>query len=165
MKERSDYTHILAIVAIVALVVLVVILFNFRSTKQPSTIDVVDENGAVVGKAEFAAGAYKITSSTKPTLPTNPNTLIKKDILQMLNQCSINSMLASKNVNPSVTGNDMCKQSGSTMICTETYMSTVPNPENPDFKLTNTLRVGCSSKYEGDTNAYYIQAVCCEAKE
>ena len=85
-------------------------------------------------------------------------TIDKLSVLNMLNGCHVNSQLTSKQYNPSFNGNTQCGDSGK---CVATYLSEVPNPQDPDFTLQNTLRTTCSDQYNGHTNSYYIQSVCC----
>ncbi len=84
-------------------------------------------------------------------------TVTYQGVLNMLNNCYINSELKIKS--DIVTGNKFCGASK----CVLTSLSEVQNPENANFGLTNTITTTCRDGYNGHTNAYYIQSVCCDA--
>ena len=93
-----------------------------------------------------------------PDAPINEELFTKQDVLDMLNNCHVDSMLTTSDVD--LNGNLHC---GNSYICTEVYFSYVSNPEDLAFSLENTIRVSCSDSYNGPTESYYIQSVCCSS--
>ena len=73
-----------------------------------------------------------------------------------MNQAYVNSQLIRKSIN-NINGDTICRTDN---ICIATYYSEVPNPENHDFTLQNTIKTNCQDMYSGKTDDYYIQAVC-----
>jgi hypothetical protein len=97
--------------------------------------------------------AYYIRSACADT--TNLNDA-QKEIVKILNQAYVNSQLIRKSIN-NINGDTICRTDN---ICIATYYSEVPNPENHDFTLQNTIKTNCQDMYSGKTDDYYIQAVC-----
>lgn len=84
----------------------------------------------------------------------------KQVILNILNTCYVNSQLTSRADSSSLSGNSFCGNSGK---CVAAYFSEVPNPQDPNYILQNTIRTSCAGTYEGNTASFYIQSVCCVA--
>jgi hypothetical protein len=79
-------------------------------------------------------------------------------VLDMLNNCHVESMLADKNIYDHYTGDMQC--GGYT--CIESYFSGVMNPKSlNNFTLTNTIRASCNDFYNGSIGWYFMQSVCC----
>ena len=86
-----------------------------------------------------------------------PLDTIYEDVLDMLNDCHVNSQIMSTNYTL-MTGNDHCAEG---YTCIGTYFSIVENPGNPSYNLTTTLRHDCDDVYEGEHSEYYMQTICC----
>ncbi len=91
-------------------------------------------------------------------LKNRANNISNETITRLRNDCFVNSRLTSKKYEPRLTGDLHCPD---TSKCIATYFSEVPNPENPDFILKNTIQTQCYLIYQGHTESYYIQTVCC----
>ncbi|MBR9701650.1 hypothetical protein GOV13_01885 [Candidatus Pacearchaeota archaeon] len=105
------------------------------------------------GSTENSSG----TDSGSGGMPIN-GSIDYQSILNMLNQCHVNSMLTLKQTDPNFDGNVHC---GSSYTCIGSFFSEVPNPTNAYYDLRNSLRSSCTSKYGGLGDAYYMQTICC----
>ncbi|MBU4308574.1 MAG: hypothetical protein KJ566_02165 [Nanoarchaeota archaeon] len=76
-------------------------------------------------------------------------------VLKMLNRCHINSLRTSKLISQNLTGDLHC---GEGYTCIGTFFSDAT--ANSD-ELTTTLRVGSNKIYEGSSENFYIQSICC----
>ena len=78
------------------------------------------------------------------------------ETLRMLNNCGVNSQLQSKN--NLINGNNNCGSSGT---CIANFFSEVPDAQNPNWTMRNTVMTGCQESYITNSNNYYIRSVCC----
>jgi hypothetical protein len=102
-------------------------------------------------------GFYTSLSYDCPNGCSDGACVSKKDTVKtIINNANINSELTDKTSNANLNGNDFC----SLGTCIANYYSEVPNPENHDFTLQNTIKTNCQDMYSGKTDDYYIQAVC-----